>query len=109
MSAMVWSFILSRTLVPTMAKYMLRKHAPHTDMQGNKEALPPSRNPPGAFSARLRGAFRALPPRLSRNLDDGVAPPPGVCDLFRRVHVGSFALTPYLGRDFFPSVDGGRI
>ena len=27
MSAMVWSFILSRTLVPTMAKYMLRKHA----------------------------------------------------------------------------------
>ena len=23
--------------------------------------------------------------------------------------IGSFALTPYLGRDFFPSVDGGRI
>src|SRR5208282_1117116 len=34
MSAMVWSFILSRTLVPTMAKYMLRRHAPHTDMHG---------------------------------------------------------------------------
>ena len=31
MSAMVWSFILSRTLVPTMAKYMLRPHAAHGD------------------------------------------------------------------------------
>src|SRR5271156_4737753 len=29
MSAMVWSFILSRTLVPTMAKYLLLKHEPH--------------------------------------------------------------------------------
>src|SRR6267143_1243404 len=40
--AMISSFILSRTLVPTMAKYLLRRHAPHTDMHGNDEALPPS-------------------------------------------------------------------
>ena len=32
MAAMICSFILSRTLVPTMANYLLRKHAPHTDM-----------------------------------------------------------------------------
>ena len=29
--------------------------------------------------------------------------------LFLAFIVGSFALAPYLGRDFFPSVDGGRI
>src|ERR1700678_2944987 len=40
MSAMVWSFILSRTLVPTMAKFLLRKHEVH-----DGDALPPSRNP----------------------------------------------------------------
>src|SRR6202046_3177925 len=45
MSAMGCSFILSRTLVPTMANYLLRKHALHTDMHGLDESLPPSRNP----------------------------------------------------------------
>jgi hypothetical protein len=35
MLAMTFSFFLSRTLVPTMAKYLLKPHAPHTDMHGN--------------------------------------------------------------------------
>src|SRR6266516_356693 len=45
MFAMIWSFLLSRTLVPTMAKYLLRKHAAHTDMHGLDGPLPRSRNP----------------------------------------------------------------
>src|SRR5665811_1868577 len=40
MFAMIWSFILSRTLVPTMAKYLLQPHVHHKG-----EAPPPSRNP----------------------------------------------------------------
>src|SRR5215471_14914026 len=36
--AMVWSFILSRTLVPTMAKYLLKAHVPHAEKA-------PTRNP----------------------------------------------------------------
>ena len=55
MSAMVWSFILSRTLVPTMANYLLRKHAPHTDLHGLDGPLPPSRNP----LVRLQRGFEA--------------------------------------------------
>src|SRR6202042_802037 len=39
MFAMVCSFLLSRTLVPTMAKYLLRPHAMH----GDKGARPRSR------------------------------------------------------------------
>jgi multidrug efflux pump subunit AcrB len=39
--AMIWSFILSRTLVPTMAKYLLEPHAHHAEGEGP----PPSRNP----------------------------------------------------------------
>ena len=43
----------SRTLVPTMANYLLRAHAPHTDMHGLDGPLPPSRNP----LVRLQRAF----------------------------------------------------
>src|SRR5262249_37625357 len=45
MSAMVWSFILSRTLVPTMAMYLLKPHTSHTDAHGLDGPSPPSRNP----------------------------------------------------------------
>src|SRR5271155_2144128 len=57
MSAMVWSFILSRTLVPTMAKYMLSKHAPHAEMHGPDGSLPPSRNPLVHLQRRFEAGF----------------------------------------------------
>ena len=60
MFAMVWSFILSRTLVPTMAKYLLHAHVHHDD---GDAALAQSA---GAVSARFRGRLRAVPRRLSR-------------------------------------------
>ena len=66
MSAMVCSFILSRTLVPTMANYLLRKHDRHTDMHG-RSAPPRSRNPLVRFQRgfearfeRVRRAYREL-------------------------------------------------
>jgi len=108
MSAMVWSFILSRTLVPTMAKYMLRRHEPH-DLHGAETAPPPSRNPlvrlQRGFEERFergRLAYRELLTMALRHRAVFVS-------CFLAFIVGTFALTPYLGRDFFPSVDGGRI
>jgi multidrug efflux pump subunit AcrB len=104
MSAMVWSFILSRTLVPTMAKYMLRRHDAH-----GEASLPPSRNPlvriQRAFEAsfeRGRLAYRELLTMALRHRAVFVS-------CFLLFVVGTFALAPYLGRDFFPEVDGGRI
>jgi multidrug efflux pump subunit AcrB len=109
MSAMVWSFILSRTLVPTMAKYMLRKHEAHTDTHGLDAALPPSRNPfvrfQRGFEARFERGRHAYREVLTMALRHRAA----FVTLFLAFIVGSFALAPYLGRDFFPSVDGGRI
>jgi multidrug efflux pump subunit AcrB len=102
MFAMVWSFILSRTLVPTMAKYLLQSHVHHQDR-------PVSRNPlvwfQRAFEARFeafRGVYRSI---LVLALDH------------RRVFVAgflgcvalSFLLVPFLGRNFFPSVDAGQM
>jgi len=104
MSAMVWSFILSRTLVPTMAKYMLTRHE---DAHG--AAPPPTRNPlvmiQRGFEAgfeRFRLAYRELLTLALRHRPIFV-----IC--FIAFIGGTFALSPYLGRDFFPSVDGGRI
>jgi multidrug efflux pump subunit AcrB len=104
MSAMVWSFILSRTLVPTMAKYMLRRHDVHGDA-----SLPPSRNPlvriQRAFEAsfeRGRLAYREMLTMALRHRTVFVS-------CFLLFVIGTFALAPYLGRDFFPQVDAGRI
>ena len=109
MSAMVCSFILSRTLVPTMANYLLRKHAPHTDMHGLDGPLPPSRNP----LVRMQRSFERRFEQFRRVYRDLLALALG----HRLVFVGgflaivivSFALTPFLGRDFFPTVDAGQI
>ena len=53
MSAMVCSFILSRTLVPTMANYLLRKHA-HGVARRTK---PPTRNPLVRFQRGFERRF----------------------------------------------------
>jgi multidrug efflux pump subunit AcrB len=104
MFAMVWSFILSRTLVPTMAKYLLHPHEHH----GHGEA-PPSRNPLVRFQRgfeasfeRLRAGYRDL---LALALDHR----PTFIIGFIGVVGLSFLLVPYLGRNFFPSVDAGQI
>ncbi len=110
MSAMVCSFILSRTLVPTMANYLLRKHAPHTDMHGLDGPLPPLAQSAGALPARLRARVRALPARLSRAAGHGAAPPRRVRrpaswpswsarSRWRRISAATS----------FPSVDAGQI
>src|SRR6202522_3651767 len=54
--AMIWSFILSRTLVPTMAKYLLRPHLHHAE--GSEQ--PPSRNPLVRFQRGFEAGFERL-------------------------------------------------
>jgi multidrug efflux pump subunit AcrB len=109
MSAMACSFILSRTLVPTMANYLLRKHSPHTDMHGLDGPLPPSRNPLVRLQRgfersfeRIRLVYRDLLSMALRHRAVFVVS-------FLAVVIASFGLTPYLGRDFFPTVDAGQI
>src|SRR5664279_1454387 len=109
MFAMIWSLTLSRTLVPTMANYLLRKHAPHTDLHGLDGPLAPSRNPLVRFQRgfeecfeRFRLGYRELLTMALRRRAIFIAG-------FLAFVVCSFALTPFLGRDFFPSVDAGQI
>jgi multidrug efflux pump subunit AcrB len=108
MFAMVFSFLLSRTLVPTMAKYLLRMHDPRAHGQGGIEARP-SRNPLVRFQRGFEARFERL--------RDGYHGLLALAIDHRRLFIGgficvvlvSFLLTPFLGRNFFPQVDGGQI
>jgi CzcA family heavy metal efflux pump len=101
--AMLASYLLSRTLVPTMAKYFLKAHA-----EGHGNGTTVSRNPLARFQSWFERGFESI-----RNAYRGLL------ETFinhRRIFVAgfllacllSFALLPWLGQDFFPSVDSGE-
>jgi len=109
MLAMVWSFFLSRTLVPTMAMFLLKPHAPHTDMHGLNSTLPRTRNPIMAFQRGFEARFEAFRAGY-KNLLQLALHHRGVVSIgFAMVVVASFGLVPFLGSNFFPDVDGGQI
>jgi multidrug efflux pump subunit AcrB len=108
MFAMVFSFLLSRTLVPTMAKYLLRRHVAIAE-QNTVPGSQPSKNP----LVRLQRRFEAGFARLRTGYHDLLALAMEHRGRFLAGFLGfiavSFLLAPFLGRNFFPQVDGGQI
>jgi multidrug efflux pump subunit AcrB len=109
MLAMTFSFILSRTLVPTMAKFLLKPHAPHTDMHGNNTRLPPTRNPIMRFQRSFEAGFEKFRAGYKDLLQLSLAHRWPIVAGFMGFVLATFALVPYLGTNFFPDVDGGQI
>jgi len=98
--AMLASYALSRTLVPTMAKYMLESHA---DQQ--------SRGARGVFGRAqswVDGQFGRLRSAYRRWLERCVARKGAFSAIFLAACVASLGLLPWVGQDFFPSVDSGQ-
>ena len=104
MFAMVCSFILSRTLVPTMANYLLHKEA-----ERGHDEKPTSRNPLVNFQRAFERNFLRFRDAYHQVLTLAVADRRVFVACFLAFVFGSFALVPFLGRNFFPSVDGGQI
>ena len=102
--AMVWSFILSRTLVPTMAMYLLK---PHQHEHG--AALPPTRNPLVWFQRGFEARFERFRESYRDLLMLALRHRPTFVIVFLAFVGASFVLLPYLGQNFFPSVDAGQI
>jgi multidrug efflux pump subunit AcrB len=109
MLAMVFSFFLSRSLVPTMANYLLKPHAAHTDMHGNNQSLPASRNPLVQFQRGFESSFEKFRAGYRSILHLALLNRIKVITVFMGFILASFALVPYLGSNFFPDVDGGQI
>jgi multidrug efflux pump subunit AcrB len=99
MLAMAFSFLLSRSLVPTMANYLLKPHAP----------LLPSRNPLVLFQRGFEAGFDKFREGYKNILHLALLNRSKVVVVFMSFVLGSFALMPYLGSNFFPDVDGGQI
>ncbi|PTR13646.1 CzcA family heavy metal efflux pump [Nitrosospira sp. Nsp2] len=102
MFAIAWSFILSRTLVPTMSKYLLKPHIPGADNQSPRNSLTRFQRSFEARFERIRAGYRAY-------LQLALAHRRPFISGFLAFVLGSFLLLPFLGRNFFPAVDSGQI
>ncbi len=95
--AMIASYILSRTLVPTLAMYLLKaKHGGH------------SRNPLVLFQRGFERIFEATRLRYQGALTSLVHARLVFVPIFLLACLAAFALAPFLGQDFFPDTDSGE-
>ena len=101
--AMLASYFFSRTLIPTLAMYLLRH-----ERKGAAGAKP-STHALARFQQRFERGFEALGERYHALLHRALARPGKVALVFAAICLGSMLLLPVLGRDFFPTSDTGEI
>ena len=110
--AMMASYLLSRTLVPTLANYLLANQNYHEepDVEGD---LPyphaASRNPFTRFQQGFEKQFEKVRNGYHGLLQRAMAARSLFIGGFFLVVLLSFGLAPFLGQNFFPAVDAGQI
>jgi len=100
--AMLASYFLSRTVVPTMAKYLLRPHP--EDPTANLRHP----NPLVRLQARFEVAFEKMRDAYHGSLTAAVSHRAAFAAVFLLCCALSFGLVRWVGEDFFPSVDSGQ-
>jgi multidrug efflux pump subunit AcrB len=107
--AMLASYVLSRTLIPTLVMYFLRSHRGHIGVEGAAhEPEAPSRNPFVRLQRRFEAGFSRFRESYRSILEWSLTNRSAVF-LWFFVFLGFTAcLVPFLGQDFFPSVDAGQ-
>ena len=97
--AMLASYILSRTLVPTLAMYLLKEH---------EDAAKSSGNPFARFQRGFERVFTNLRNSYQSLLERLVYHRRIFIPVFLLACLAVFLLIPWLGQDFFPSTDSGQ-
>src|SRR5882724_6945858 len=97
--AMLASYLLSRTLVPTIARYLLSPPV---------EGAPPSRNPLARAQQAFERGFERIRLGYQRLLTFLVARRIVFIPVFLAVCASAFLLAPRLGQNFFPDTDSGQ-
>ncbi len=96
--AMLASYVLSRTLVPTLAMYMLKPHDTHAaPSQGLLARFQ------RGFERRFEGVRSGYQDILARLVEARVLFVP----VFLLICLCAFVLLPFLGQNFFPGSDNG--
>jgi multidrug efflux pump subunit AcrB len=108
MLALAASYVLSRTLVPTLANYLLRNQDAHNSSDDGALAKA-SRNPLARFQRGFERQFENLRKGYLGLLQLALQSRIKLIAGFLCFSLASFALAPSLGQDFFPAVDGGQI
>jgi multidrug efflux pump subunit AcrB len=96
--AMLASYLLSRTLVPVLVKYLIRGH------EGEK----PARNLFSRIQQSFEKRFESLRQRYVDALAWSLQNRPTVLVVFAILVGSAFLIMPMVGRDFFPTVDAGQ-
>ena len=96
--AMLASYMLSRTLVPTLAMYLLKAHDHHA---------PLSRNPLARFQRAFERVFEKVRSTYESLLERLVAARKLFIPVFLGCCVLALLLIPSLGQNFFPATDNG--
>jgi multidrug efflux pump subunit AcrB len=97
--AMIASYIVSRTLVATLAMYLLK---------AKQHAAGPSRNPLVRFQQAFESVFERFRHHYRNLLTALIDHRAAFSGVFLAACVSAFALLPWLGQDFFPSSDSGQ-
>ncbi len=98
--AMLASYLLSRTLVPTLAVYLLRPH--------QQDAEPKPWNLAGRFQRAFERGFESMRMGYLGMLETCIRRRGVFVPAFLALCAAAFLLYPWLGRDFFPSTDAGQ-
>src|SRR5437870_4475700 len=107
--AMLASYFLSRTLVPTMVLYLL---APEARARAQREAGHEAgrrRSIFGRISDAFEAGFHRLTATYEGVLDWALGHTRTVIAVFLVFAAVSLFLYPFVGRDFFPTVDAGQL
>jgi len=105
--AMLASYLLSRTLVPVMVKMMLHKEM---DMYQAEHVGDPShaRDPFYRFHIKFNEKFDKFRNSYIALLTNCLHHRTRTLSVFLALFASSFLLIPFVGQDFFPSVDAGQ-
>jgi len=101
--AMLASYLLSRTLVPTMARYLLLSQTEEANEERRK-----SQNPFVRIQLKFEAGFEHFREWYHSKLDACLRHKNLFAVCFLSACIVSFALLPFVGEDFFPSVDSGE-
>jgi len=99
--AMIASYVLSRTLVPTLVKYLMANVSHH--------AANPTPNLFHQVQGRFEAGFERLRAGYVEVLEVVLSNRTLFVSIFLGICIASCGLFLTLGRDFFPSVDSGQI
>src|SRR6267378_4496010 len=107
--AMLASYFLSRTLVPTMVLYLLAPEARARHARDGGHDAPIRRSLFGRIGDSFEAGFVRLNRAYEGALDWALEHTWAVIIVFLAFAFSSLALYPFVGRDFFPTVDAGQL